>query len=272
MIGCWEGIAEASRRNGSRICVGLDVDLSRLPEPVKSHTDPIFSFNRAVIDATLDLVCCYKPNIAFYEALGLAGLEALYRTIKYIDHRVPIILDAKRGDIGNTALQYARAAFERLGADAVTVNPYLGLDSIAPFMSFAGKGIFVLCLTSNESANDFQLYPEAAPLCERIAARVAEWDRGHGCLGLVVGATHPGKIGGLRKIAGRLPFLLPGIGAQGGSLDEVKEAEVPGGGLGVIVNASRSIIFAGEGKNFADKVRAAAEDLRIRVGVKESTD
>ncbi len=263
---CWERIAEASLRNNSRLCVGLDVDPQRLPEKIKAKPDPIYSFNCAVIEATLDLVCCYKPNAAFYEAQGAAGVDTLVRTIQFISGRVPVILDIKRGDIGNTATQYARAAFECFRADAVTVNPYMGLDSVAPFMEFPGKGVFVLCLTSNPGSADFQLLPEENPLYEQVAVKVRQWDEGKGCLGLVVGATHPGRIARLREISADLPFLLPGIGAQGGSLEAVSAAELPGEKLGVVVNTSRSVIYAGEGKDFVVNVREAAMELRDRIG------
>ena len=263
---CWQRIAEASQRNNSRLCVGLDVDPLRLPEAVKAGGDPIYSFNCEVIEATLDLVCCYKPNAAFYEAQGAEGLDALVRTIRFVNGRVPVILDIKRGDIGNTAAQYARAAFEWFGADAVTVSPYMGLDSVDPFMEFPGKGIFVLCLTSNRGSADFQLLPEESPLYEQVAAKVRQWDEGKGCLGLVVGATHPERIARLREIAGDLPFLLPGIGTQGGSLEAVSAAEISGEKPGVVVNASRSVIYAGEGKDFAVNIREAAAELRDRIG------
>jgi orotidine 5'-phosphate decarboxylase subfamily 2 len=267
MPGCWERIAEASVRNNSLLCVGLDIDPQRLPEKIKAVPDPIYSFNCAVIEATLDLVCCYKPNVAFYEAQGAEGLDALVRTIRFVNGRVPVILDIKRGDIGNTATQYARAAFEWFGADAVTVNPYLGLDSVAPFMEFPDKGIFVLCLTSNPGSADFQLLPNEDPLYERVAAKVRQWDEGKGCLGLVVGATHPERIARLREISGGLPFLLPGIGAQGGSLEAVSAAALPGQKLSVVVNASRSVIYAsGEADDFTVNIREAARELRDRLG------
>jgi len=267
MSGCWERIAEVSRRNKSLLCVGLDTDPRRLPERIKAKPDPIYSFNCAVIEATLDLVCCYKPNAAFYEAQGAEGLHALVRTIRFINGRVPVILDIKRGDIGSTATQYARAAFEWFGADAVTVTPYLGLDSVAPFMEFPDRGIFVLCLTSNPGSADFQLLPNENPLYEQVAAKVRRWDKGKGCLGLVVGATHPEKIARIREIAGELPFLLPGIGTQGGSLEAVSAAELPGQKLSVVVNASRSVIYArGEGNDFVVNIREAARELKERLG------
>ncbi|MEA1996000.1 MAG: orotidine-5'-phosphate decarboxylase [Gemmatimonadota bacterium] len=266
MQSCWERIAEASGAHKSRICVGLDTDLAKLPEPLRHEKDPVYRFNCEVIEATIDLVCCYKPNMAFYEAMGAAGLDALARTIKYIRGRVPVVLDAKRGDIGNTAKKYAQAAFEWLRADAVTVNPYMGFDSVGPFMEYPGKGIFVLCLTSNQGAGDFQTAPQEAPLYERVARKVLEWDNGRYCLGLVVGATHPDRVERLRAVAGELPFLLPGIGAQGGSVECVEAAELAGEKTGVVVNASRSIIYAGSGKDFALDVRAAADSLRSLVG------
>ena len=266
MSGCWQRIAAAAKANNSRICVGLDSELNRIPEPLAAAPNPIYKFNCAVIDATIDLVCCYKPNMAFYEAEGIDGLKALESTIRYIDGRVPVILDAKRGDIGNTARNYARAAFEWLGADAVTVPPYMGFDSVESFLDYQDKGVFLLCLTSNASSADFQLSPADLPLHERVAAKALDWDRGKGRLGLVVGATRPEKIARIRSLAGELPFLLPGIGAQGGSIGCVDAAETRGSGLGVVVNASRSIIFAGTDKDFTIKVREAAENLRRMVG------
>jgi orotidine 5'-phosphate decarboxylase subfamily 2 len=259
-------ILEAAERNDSLLCVGLDSEPEKLPESLKNEEDALYRFNCEVVEATLDLVCCYKPNMAFYEAQGLEGLTALEKTIRFIDHRAPVILDAKRGDIGNTARNYAHAAFEWLGADAVTVNPYLGYDSISPYLEYEGKGIFILCLTSNEGSRDFQLGPVESPLYEQVAKKAVEWDKGRGQIGLVVGATHPTLVGRIRFISDGLPFLLPGIGAQGGSLECVSAASVTGGGLGVVVNASRSVIYAGKGRDFANQVREAAEQHRRSIG------
>jgi orotidine 5'-phosphate decarboxylase subfamily 2 len=263
--GCWERITEAADRNGSLACVGLDIEMVKIPEHLRDCADPLYRFGCAVVDATLDLVCCYKPNIAFYEAEGIRGLEALEKTIRYIDRRVPVILDAKRGDIGNTAEKYARAAFEWLGADALTVNPYMGWDSIAPYLKYEGRGIFLLCLTSNASSTDFQSAGQQ-PLYMRVAEKAREWNEGRDCIGLVVGATHPEQVLLVREAAQGVPFLLPGIGAQGGSLESVETAARGGGRPGVIVNASRSVIFAGNGNDFEQKIRAAAEKLKHDVG------
>ena len=267
MPGCWERIAQAARKNRSRLCIGLDVDPARFPEVLRESKNPVLEFNRRVIEATVDLVCCYKPNIAFYEALGGDGLEALRRTIRHIDSRVPVILDVKRGDIGNTARMYAKAAFEHYGADAVTVNPYLGYDSVSPFLDYADRGVFLLCLTSNPGSADFQLVPSGEPLYERVALAARRWDEGLGRLGLVVGATHPDRVGRIRELCGELPFLLPGIGEQGGSVDTVAAAEVERPDrLGVVVNASRSVIYAGKGPEFENDVRKAAAELREQIG------
>lgn len=264
-MSCWERITETAARNGSLVCVGLDTEIGKIPEHLRRGPDPIYRFNCAVVDATLDLVCCYKPNMAFYEAAGQEGLDALRRTIVHIGGRAPVILDAKRGDIGNTAARYAEAAFEWLGADAVTVNPYMGRDSVSPWLEYKGKGVFLLCLTSNPGSADFQCSGET-PLYVRVAEKAAEWDSGLGCLGLVVGATHPELVGRVREAAPGLPFLLPGIGAQGGSLASVDAAGRDGGRPGVVVNASRSVIYAGNGNDFSDQIRIAAEQLKRDVG------
>jgi len=263
--GCWERFAEAARKNGSLACVGLDTERSKIPAHIRGAEDALYRFNCAVIDCTLDLICCYKPNMAFYEAEGMAGLEALSKTIRHIAGRVPVILDAKRGDIGNTAGKYARAAFDWLGADALTVNPYLGWDSVEPYLKFEGRGIFLLCLTSNPSSADFQSGGED-PLYLRVARKAAEWDRGRSSIGLVVGATHLEQVSSVRAAAPGMPFLLPGIGAQGGSLESVDRAAENGGCPGAIVNASRSVLYAGEGLDFEQKIRAAAEQLKHDVG------
>ncbi|MFH1069558.1 MAG: orotidine-5'-phosphate decarboxylase [Candidatus Glassbacteria bacterium] len=271
MPGCWERIAQAAGKNRSRLCIGLDVDTARFPEILKREKDPVLAFNRRVVEATLDLVCCYKPNIAFYESLGGPGLEALRKTILHIARRVPVILDCKRGDIGSTARMYAQAAFEHFGADAVTVSPYLGFDSVEPFLKYEDRGVFLLCLTSNPGSADFQLVPESQPLYERVASAARRWDEGRGRLGLVVGATHPDKVGRLREIAGELPFLLPGIGAQGGSLEAVAAAEIARADrIGVVVNASRSVIYAGSGPDFDNEVRKAAIEHRNRIEFPEA--
>jgi orotidine 5'-phosphate decarboxylase subfamily 2 len=237
-----EKLNKASQKNNSLLCVGLDVDLSKAPKKY----DSIFSFNKSIIDATQDLVCAYKPNIAFYEQYGSAGIEALIETIAYI-HKfdIPVILDAKRGDIGNSSAAYAKAIFEVYKADAVTVNPYMGSDSIQPFMDYKGKGIFVLCLTSNRGAQDFQ-----PPIFKSVAKKFRDY-------GLVVGATKPEELREVRQIAPHSLLLIPGIGAQGGDLASIVKI----GGKDIIINASRSIIYA-------DDPRKAAEALRDKINGK----
>lgn len=244
-------IEEAARRNNSLLCVGLDPRLERL-----APGDDLYSFNRRIIDATRDLVCAFKPNFAFYEAAGPEGLEALRRTVAYAHDvaDVPVILDAKRGDIGSTAQAYARAAFEVWGADALTVNPYLGQDSVAPFTAFAGKGVLLLCHTSNQGATDLQTLPcPSRPLYEAVAAKAKAWGTG-----LVVGATYPEALARVRAWSPEAWILLPGVGAQGGDLEDALAAGLREDRLGVMVNSSRGIIYAPD-------PRQAALDLRQRI-------
>jgi uridine monophosphate synthetase len=250
-MGLYRRIAEAAQRNNSLLCVGLD------PRPAQlAPGDDLYSFNRRVIDATRDLVCCYKPNFAFYESAGPEGLEALRRTVAYI-HReadVPVILDAKRGDIGSTAQAYAHAAFEVWGADALTVNPYLGQDSVTPFTAYADKGVFLLCHTSNPGATDLQILPcPSRPLYEAVAEKAGAWSTG-----LVVGATYPEALARVRSLAPDAWILLPGVGAQGGDLVGALAAGLREDGLGVVVNSSRGIIYAPD-------PRQAALDLREQI-------
>lgn len=229
----------ASKKNSSLLCVGLD----------PSSPEDIFSFNRSIIDATKDLVCAYKPNMAFYESAGQAGLEELHKTIEYIQLTgIPVILDAKRADIGNTSAHYAKAVFDIFMADAVTVNPYMGFDSIEPFLKYEDKGIFVLCLTSNPGSADFQtnIYLE-------VARKVKEWNKVGNC-GLVVGATKPEQLKKVREIVGDMPILIPGVGAQQGDLKAVV-------GKHSIINASRSIIYAKDPKKAAQELREKINSL-----------
>jgi len=244
-------LAETAKRNNSLLCVGLDTR----PERLASGEDQ-FDFNRRIVDATKDLVCVYKPNIAFYEAAGPDGLRALQHTVAYIHEtaNVPVLLDAKRNDIGSTAEAYARAVFEVWGADALTVNPYLGGDSVAPFTAYADRGAFLLCHTSNPGATDLQTLPcPSRPLYETVAQKAADWG-----VGLVVGATYPEALARVRVLAPEAWFLLPGIGAQGGDVEAALAAGLRADGLGVIVNSSRGIIYA-------DDPRQAALDLRQQI-------
>jgi orotidine-5'-phosphate decarboxylase len=251
-------LAEAQQRNNSLLCIGLDPDPARFPEPFGPSTNDIVAFNRAIIEATSDLVCAYKPNWAFYEALGLEGLCALEQTIHCIPNDIPIIADAKRGDIGNTAKCYARSIFDRFGADAVTVSPYMGYDTLEPFLEYADRGIYVLCLTSNAGANDFQRHHD---LYLHVARTLSEKDM-NGSIGLVVGATQADSIAKVREAAPHLPFLLPGVGTQGGAADEAVQGawcDRPGA---VTVNISRGILYASRKRDFAQAARTAAESYR----------
>ncbi len=248
-------LAETARRNESLLCVGLDPRPERL-----APGDDLLSFNRRVVDATRDLVCAYKPNFAFYEAAGPEGLAALRQTIAYVHETagVPVILDAKRGDIGSTAAAYARAAFEVWGADALTVNAYLGHDSVTPFTAYAERGVFLLCHTSNPGATDLQTLPcPSRPLYEHVAEQAAAWGTG-----LVVGATYPEALARVRALAPEAWVLLPGVGAQGGDLAAALAAGLRADGLGVVVNSSRGIIYAGDPRQAALDLRAQSNAAR----------
>lgn len=259
----FESLQDAALHNNSLVCVGLDPRPDRIPAAFRDSSDPVFAFNRHIIDRTRDLVCAYKPNYAFYEALGLDGLQALRRTIDYIGDDVPVILDAKRGDIGSTAEAYAYAAFETWGAGAVTVNPYLGRDSIEPFSSYTERGVFILCHTSNPGAADMQTLDCAGqPLYQRVARLAAELNAA-GNIGLVVGATYPERLRAVREIMSDAWILLPGVGAQGGDLSACLAAGLRPDGLGLIVNSSRDVIFAAD-------PRAAAIALRDRINADRS--
>lgn len=241
----------AVEKNQSLLCVGLDIDLSRIPQKFLNSEDPIFLFNQEIIKATKDLVCAYKPNMAFYEMYGLYGLSALTKTIDFIhESGLPAILDAKRGDVGHSSAAYAKSIFQVFKADATTVNPYLGHDSVQPFLEYQEKGIFVLCLTSNVGFRDFQIAGTDEPLYKSVARHVKEWNH-YGNCGLVVGATKPEELKEIRELVGDMPILIPGVGAQGGDL----EASVKYGGKRAIINASRSILYSSNPKAEAKKLR-----------------
>ena len=262
-----EQLLAASKKNDSLLCVGLDTDVSKLPKHLLKADNPVLDFNREIIEATADLVCAYKPNIAFYEALGAEGWRTLKQTIEAIPSHIPVIVDAKRGDIGNTARMYAQAFYQGLGADAVTVNPYMGFDAAEPFLEYPDKCVFVLCLTSNAGAEEFQyLFSEGSPVYEHVAERVVQWSKG-GCCGLVVGATRPEQLKKIRQIAPRLPFLIPGIGVQGGDLEASVRWGTDKQGQLAIINSSRGIIYASDGTDFAQKARAATQRLRERINL-----
>lgn len=259
-----EKLAETSRKNSSFLCVGLDPDPDLMP--IKS----VFEFNREIIDATADLVCCYKPNLAFYEALGLDGLEALHRTLERIPDHIPVLGDAKRGDIGPTAQAYAKAMFQQWGFDAVTVSPYLGKDSVEPFLEYADRGVFILCHTSNPGAEDLQDLTvgqgkDQTTLYEHVARSAQEWNI-RGNVGLVVGATYPQQLQTVRDLCPDMPILIPGIGTQGGDLEASIKNGVNSKGEGIIINASRSIIYASRNSNsFVGEARRAAQELRQQI-------
>ena len=263
----YQRLAEISTAHQSFLCVGLDTEINKLPEGFKKHRDSIFEFNKAIVDATIDLVSCYKPQIAYYGAQG-AELE-LEKTIDYIKSKnsaVQVILDSKRGDIDATAKQYAQESFVRFQADAVTVNPYMGFDTIEPFASYQDKGIFVLCKTSNKSSVDFQnLSCDGEFLYQKVAKKVAyEWNKNHN-LGLVIGATFPDEILSLRKIDDQLPFLVPGVGSQGGDLAQVLTKGLSTQKQGLVINSSRGVIYASQGQDFQLKARQAALELVLEM-------
>ncbi len=245
----------------SALCVGLDPDPRRIPEHLGSGPPAILAFCRAIVDATADLACAFKPQIAYFAAAGAEReLEALVGHIHERHPGVPVILDAKRGDIGDTARQYAAEAFGRYRADALTVNPFMGLDSIQPYLEWEGKGIFLLCRTSNPGGDDFQsLESGGERLYERIARLAATtWGGSAAGLGLVVGATYPAELRRVRELAPDLPLLVPGIGAQGGDIDATVAAGIDPRGMGLAINSSRAILYAGKGADFAAHARAAA--------------
>jgi len=255
-----EKLTQASQKNQSLLCIGLDPDLGLMPDNMK-----VIDFNREIIDATADLVCAYKLNLAFYEVLGDEGTDTLKKTIRHIPDNIPVIGDAKRGDIGNTARAYAKAIFDYFNFDATTVNPYLGFDSVEPFIQYHDRGVFILCRTSNAGAVDFQsLHCKAdggdRPLFEIVAQKVSQWNT-HGNLGLVVGATYPEELRLLRQSHPDLPLLIPGIGAQGGDLSLAVRYGVDKHGQKAIINSSRQILYASRGKDFAQAARRTATEL-----------
>jgi orotidine-5'-phosphate decarboxylase len=262
-------LRERIRSSRSLVCVGLDVDPGRLPAPLRDKPDAVFRFSKALIEATSDLVLAYKPNLAFYESLGVEGWDLLRRVIRLIPEGVIKIGDGKRGDIGSTAEKYAEALFD-LGFDAVTVNPYLGWDTVKPFVEDETKGCFVLCLTSNPSSRDFQFLESGGkPLFLHVAGKAAQWNRNGNC-GLVVGATHPGDLASIRLAAPDLPFLIPGVGAQGGDLEaSVREGTDHAGEMAVI-NSSRGILYASAGADFAEAARHETGKLRDAINAARS--
>jgi orotidine-5'-phosphate decarboxylase len=265
-----EKLGQTIRRNNSLLCVGLDTDPALIPEGVG-----VYEFNRAIIDATAEFVCAYKPNIAFYEALGSEGLDTLKHTRDHIPEEIPVIIDAKRGDIGNTAKAYARSLFEYFNFDAATVSPYLGLDSLEPFIRYRDRGVIVLCRTSNAGALDFQSLrceTDDGPkmLFEVVAAKVSEKNT-DGNLGLVVGATYPEELKLIRQRYPDMLLLVPGIGAQGGDLQQVVNYGVDACRQKTIINSSRQILYASRGQDYANAAGQAASELRDEINRYQST-
>lgn len=258
--------------SNSLVCVGLDPEPSKFPAHLRNDSDAVFAFCRAIVDATAEFVCCFKPQIAHFAALGAE--DALQRLIAHIHAAhpgVPVILDAKRGDIGSTAQHYATEAFDRYAADAVTVNPYLGRDSLQPFLDRADKGVVILCRTSNPGAGDLQDLVvsndagKGRPLYQVLAEKVArDWNANGNCM-LVVGATWPEQLREVRAIVGDMPLLIPGIGVQGGDVEVTVRNAVTVDGAGIVISSSRAILYASNGEDFADAARNAAKSLRDEI-------
>jgi len=262
-----ERLIEIIREKDSLLCIGLDTDIENIPDSIRSEEEPVFAFNKDIIDRTHDLAAAYKINSAFYEANGVKGWTSLAKTIDYIPDDVIVIADVKRGDIGNTAKRYARAVFSELKADAATLNPYLGSDSLAPFIEYGDNGLFILCLTSNRGAEDFQkLKVDGKYLYQVVAEKVVELNKNGNC-GLVVGATFPEEMKSIREIAHNLPILIPGIGAQGGDLEKTVYFGTDSKSELALINSSRGIIYRSKGDDFAQAARNAAEELRNQINI-----
>lgn len=255
------------KKNNSLLCIGLDPELEKIPQFINELRYPIFEFNKKIINATHDFVCVYKPNIAFYEALGISGLEQLKKTINYIKKKypeIPIILDAKRGDIGNTARMYAKAVFEYWQADSVTVYPYLGYDTVSPFLAYKDKLVILLIKTSNPDSKMFQdLKSGKEKYYLVMAKKISQWPDKN--IGIFVGATYPKELKEIRDIFPNSIFLSAGLGAQGGEAEKAVRAGVDKNGRGIMFNASRSILYASHGKDFAEKAREEAKKLRDEI-------
>jgi len=257
-------LVEQIYQKRSYLCVGLDTDLTKIPKHLLSNPNPVFEFNKQIIDATRDLCVSYKINTAFYEANGLKGWEAMEKTVRYIGDEHFKIADAKRGDIGNTSTQYAKAFFEALPFDSITVAPYMGEDSVKPFLEYEGKWAIVLGLTSNKGASDFELKQSGDQLLyEKVLTTVSTWGNAENLM-FVVGATQADEFINIRKLTPDHFYLVPGVGAQGGSLKEVSEKAMTKD-CGILVNASRAIIYASEKEDFASEARAIAEQYQFEM-------
>ncbi len=254
------------RTKKSYLCVGLDSDITKIPRHLLQHEDPVFEFNKAIIDATQDVCVSYKINTAFYEANGLQGWQSMEKTLNYIPKDIFTIADAKRGDIGNTSTQYAKAFFNAMHFDSITVAPYMGKDSVKPFLDFENKWTIVLGLTSNEGAYDFQyLKNENQELFKHVIQKVASWGTDENLM-FVIGATKTAQLKEVRELIPHHFLLVPGVGAQGGSLEEVSKIGM-NADVGLLVNASRQIIFASNGEDFAEKARVEAMKLQAEMAM-----
>lgn len=258
-------------KNNSLLCIGLDSDLSKLPDTILRQPEPIFAFNKAIVDETHDLVCAYKPNTAFYEAYGTEGIRQLKLTCDYIRETYPdivIILDPKRGDIGNTNWGYARFAFDFLQGDCVTLHPYFGGESLKPFLDRAEKGCIIMCKNSNPDSGEFQnLLVDGKPLYQKVAeAFTRKWNYNEN-VWLVIGATYPEELRTVRELAPKVPFLVPGIGAQGGNLEKTVRSGVDAYGKNLVIAVSRRVIFASSKPDFASRAREEAMGLRDQINL-----
>ncbi len=252
---------EQIKKKQSYLCIGLDTDIEKIPKHLLKHPDPVFEFNRQIIDATHEYCVAYKPNVAFYETLGPKGWESLQKTEAYIPENIFSIADAKRGDIGNTSELYARAFFKQMDFDAITVAPYMGKDSVLPFLNFENKWVILLAHTSNEGSQDFQLFGSGdKKLYEEVITKSQQWGSPDNLM-YVVGATRADKIGEIRKLAPDHFFLVPGLGAQGGDLREVSRNGM-NSQCGLLVNSSRAIIYASSGEDFAESARMEARKIK----------
>ena len=255
-----EKIRKRAEKTESLLCIGLDPDPALVPDPFGNTPSDLFDFLSHVIQATESYATAFKPNMAYFEALGVEGIQLLERVLKVIPEDLPVIADAKRGDVGHSSKHYAESLFSHFGFDAATVSPYLGQDSLEAFLEYPEHGVFVLCLTSNSGARDFQL-PE---LHLKVARRVREWNR-YGNSGLVVGATHPESIAAIRKVSGPMPYLIPGIGVQGGELETTLKAARDGTEVPCLINASRSILYPAKAGDSIASSRNAAIELHGRI-------
>jgi len=266
----YNDIISLIKERNSFLCIGLDSDPQKIPQHLHKYDDPVFEFNKQIVDATIDLSLAYKPNLAFYESSGLKGWESLDKTVKYIRSlrkEILLIADAKRGDIGNTSKQYAKAFFEMMDFDAITVAPYMGEDSVKPFLSYPGKWVILLALTSNKGADDFQFFEdqENTKLYQRVLERSSKWGSKENMM-YVAGATRAEMLADIRKIIPDHFMLVPGVGAQGGELQEVAKYGL-NGNCGLMVNSSRGIIFASNGEDFAEKAREKALEVQMEMNL-----